>query len=75
MFKTYNISFCRLLIGGISSWIFRITSLVPSMAYILAIKFGWAVLERILFFDFSKFVHNFCKNFFFRVDIWGKFIL
>ena len=30
-------------------------------------------LEEIEFFDFSKFVHNFGKIFFF--DTWGEFIL
>ena len=41
------------------------TSSVHSITYILVIKIGWAVFEKIRFFDFSKFVHNFCKNFFF----------
>ena len=74
MFKNYKNFFFRLLIDGISSWIFRITSLVPYIAYILAIKIDWAVLEKIWFFDLSMFVHNFW-NFFFLVDTWGNFIL
>ena len=43
------------------------TSLVPSIIYILAIKIGWAVFEKIWFFDSSKFVYNFCKKFFFEL--------
>ena len=49
------------------SGIFFRTSLVPSVTYILVINIGWAVFEKILFFDFSKFVHNFCKKFFFEL--------
>ena len=29
-------------------------------------QIGWAVFKKIRFFDFSKFVHNFCKKFFFE---------
>ena len=46
------------------------TSLVPSITYILVIKIGWAVFEKIRFFDFSKFVHIFCKQFFFELILW-----
>ena len=28
-------------------------------------KIGWTVLEKIWFFDFSKFAYNFCKKIFF----------
>ena len=33
----------------------------------LIIKIGWVVFEKIKFFDFSKFVHNFCKKIFFEL--------
>ena len=49
---------------SIGSRIFFRTSLVPSITYILAIKIGKAVFEKIWFFDFSKFVYNFGKFFF-----------
>ena len=49
------------------SWIFFRTSLVHSITYILVIKIGWAVFKKIKFFDFSKFVHNFCKKDFFEL--------
>ena len=38
------------------------TSLVPPITYILVIMIGWAVFQKMRFFDFSKFVHNFCKK-------------
>ena len=56
-----------LFINGMGSWIFFRTSLVLSITYILVIKIGWAVFEKIIFFDFSKFVHNFCKKNFFEL--------
>ena len=43
------------------------TSLVSSITYILVIKIGGAVFEKIRFFDSSKFVHNFCKKIFFEL--------
>ena len=47
------------------SSLFHKPSLVTSITYILIIKIGWAVFEKIIFYDFSKLVHNFCeKNFF-----------
>ena len=64
LFKNYNF-FCPLLINGIGFSIFRITFLVPSITYILAIKIGWAVFKKIGIFDFSKFIYNFCKKIFF----------
>ena len=48
--------------SGMGSRIFFRTSLVLSITYILAIKIGWAVSEKIWFCDFSKFVYNFCKK-------------
>ena len=50
-----------------SSWIFFRTSLVPSIAYFLVIKIGSTVFEKIRYFYFSKFVHNFRKKFFFEL--------
>ena len=47
------------------------TSSVLSITYILAIEIGWAVFEKICFFDFSKFVYNFCKNCFFEFILGG----
>ena len=49
------------------SLIFFRTSLVPSITYILVMKIGWAVFKKIRFFDFSRFVHNFCKKKFFNL--------
>ena len=40
------------------------TSLIPSIIHILVIKIGWAVFEKMRFFDFSKFVHNVCEKIF-----------
>ena len=54
-----------LFINGMGSWIFFRPFLVPFITYIWVIKIGWAVFEKIRFFDFSKFVHNFCKKNFF----------
>ena len=53
--------------SGMLSRIFFRTFLVPSITYILAIKVGWADFEKIWFVDFSKFVYNFCKKFFFEL--------
>ena len=53
--------------SGMGSRIFFRTSLVPSITYILPIKIGWVVFEKIWFSDFSKFVYNFCKKFFFEL--------
>ena len=47
------------------------TFLVPSITYVLAIKIGEAVFEKIRFCDFSKFVYNFCKKNFFDLLILG----
>ena len=57
--------FYPLFINGMGSWIFFRTSLVPSITHILVIKIAWAVSDKIRFFDFSKFVHSFCKKIFF----------
>ena len=61
--------------SGMGSQIFFRTFLVPSMTYILAIKFGRAVFEKIWFFDFFKFVYNFCKKKIYRADARCQFIL
>ena len=58
-----------LFINGMGSWIFSRTSLVHSITYILVIRIGWAVFEKIIFFDLSKFAHNFCKKFFIELII------
>ena len=55
LLKNYNNFFCPLLINGIGSRIFNMNILVPSMKYILAIKIGRAVFERIEFMIFQKF--------------------
>ena len=52
------------------SWFFFRISVVPSMIYILVIKIGWNVSEKMRFFDFSKFVHNFCKKNVFELMFW-----
>ena len=57
--------FYPLLVNKIDFWIFFRTSLVPFITYILVIKIGRAVFENFFFFNFSKFAHNFCKNFLF----------
>ena len=67
LFKNFNNFFHPLPMSGMGSRIFFRTSLVPSITYILAIKICLAVFERMWFFDFSKFVYNFCKNFFFKL--------
>ena len=59
LFKNFNNFFHTLLISGMGSRIFFRPSLVPSITYILAIKIGWAVFEKIWFFGFSKFFYNF----------------
>ena len=46
------------------SWIFFQNLYNTLITYILVIEIGLAVFEKIRFFDFSKFVHNFCKKFF-----------
>ena len=56
-----------LFMNGMDSWIFFRTSLAPSITYILVIKIGWTVFEKIRFFHFFKFVHNFCKKIFFEL--------
>ena len=53
--------------SGMGSGICFRTSLVPSITYISVIKIGWAVFEKIWFFDFLTFVYNFCKQFFFEL--------
>ena len=53
--------------SGMGSRIFFRTSSVPSITYILAIKIGWAVFEKIWFFHFSTFSYNFCKKIFFEL--------
>ena len=60
----YKIFFCSLLIYGICSWIFCIAFSVPSITYVWAIKISWADFAEIWFFDFFKFLHNFCTFFF-----------
>ena len=67
LFKHFNNFFHPLLMSGMGSRIFLRTFLVPSITYILAIKIGWAVFEKIWFFDFSTFVYNFCKKNFFEL--------
>ena len=57
-----EIYYCHLLIDRIGSWIFCITYLVPSITYIVSIKLSFTVFQKIIFLDFSKFVHNFCKK-------------
>ena len=47
-------------------WLFFIRSFnPPSITYISAIKIGCAVFKETSFFDFSKFVYNYCKKNFF----------
>ena len=67
LFKNFDNFFHLLLVSGMGYRIFFITSLVPSITYILPIKIAWAVLEKFWFFNFSKFVYNVCKKFFFEL--------
>ena len=48
--------------SGMGSRILFRTSSVLSITYSLAIKIGWAVFEKIWFFDFFKFAYNFSKK-------------
>ena len=59
--------------SGMGCRVFFRISLVPSITYISAIKIGWAVFEKIWFFDFSKFAYNFCKKFFFELILGVNF--